>query len=322
MNRVYLKNLEEDMYQSYKVSLLAKGNLPLKFEDWKKEFIDRTKPITQDKEIISETRKEIEFYTYEQAAELLHKAIGTIKSYISNNQHGLILLETNKLDKESVDILVAKNDLQHKEWELKQKYEEYVLALFKNNKMPLEFDEWLTYQGKDIDLCQIAKDIDLEMYISFENALNILCITESTLRAYIRNEVFNTLIKGFSGFLLKSDVVDYRKNLSVAIEKKNIEKKKEKEKEERLASIEEKLKNCFVGGYIQCNNAFVKESYITQIVPVHNEIRIMHDNELTTPSFLCDEKGTVIKLKDNLETREMAMYLLKIIEKKKEKRLW
>ncbi len=319
MNKVFLKNLEEDMYQNYKVSSFAEGKTPLCFEDWKKEFINNTStPVKQNKEIATETK--MEFYTYEQAAELLHKAIATVKSYVSNNQHGLKLLGPNKLDKESVDILVAKNEQSHKEWELKQKYENYVLELFKNNKRPLEINDWLSYQDKITDFEH--KNIDLEMYISFENALDILSISESTLRAYIRNGVFNTLIKGFSGFLLKSDVVNYKTNISLAIEKKNIEKKLEKQEEQRVALIEEKLRNCFIGGYLQCTNAFVKEANVTHIVPVHNEIMIMHDNELSIPSYLCDELGNVIKLKNNQETREIVIYLLKIIEKKKEKRLW
>lgn len=318
-NKIYLKNLEQDMYQEYKVSLFAKGKIPLSFEDWKKDFLACNSKDTEINKKETSIKTEKNFYTYKEAAEVLNKTVSTIKNYIRNNEHGLILLEKDKLDKKSVNELAIRNDLSHREWTLREKYSNYVLDLFKISKHPLEYEKWLNIdEDKRNDYQkEFHKNIDLEFYISFEDALNILGLAETTVKAYIRNGVFTSLIQGYSGFLLKESVINYRKNLSIALEEKNKEKENQKEKEKRQELLEEKLKNCFVGGYIQCNNAFIKETLVTHITPVCNEIRIIHNDELNSPSFLSDDFGEIIKFKDKEETRKMTIFILKIIERKK-----
>lgn len=317
--KVYLRGIEQDMYQEYETSLLKKGEIPLPFDDWKKDFLEGNSRNTKIN--IEETTIKLEknFYTYNEAAEVLNKTVSTIKNYIKNEEHGLILLEKNKLDKNSVNDLAIRNDLSHKEWALKEKYSNYVLDLFKISKLPLGYEKWLNINEDKRDNYQkeFHEDIDLELYISFKDTLNILGLAETTVKAYIRNGVFTPLIQGYSGFLLKESVINYRKNLSVALERKNKEKEDQKEKEKRQELLEEKLRNCFVGGYIQCNNAFIKETLVTHITPVHNEIRIIHNDELNSPSFLSDDFGEIIKFKDKEETRKMTIFILKIIERKK-----
>jgi hypothetical protein len=254
------------------------------------------------------------FYTYDEAAEILGLAVGTVKSYINYDEYGLVRISTNKLDKESVDKLAAKRLEETKNYDIQQNYENYVKTLFKEQKVPLSKDEWLN------NSTQLGREnkINLKEYITFEEAIEELKFTETTLKAYIRNGTIESLIPGFYDYLLKDSVINYHKNMQIERAKKQAEKEKKRLEEERLENLKNIVSNCFIGGYIQCNNAFVKETLVTHITPVHGQVRIFSKDELNDISFLSDADGNILNFKTSSEARQVIIYLLKQISIRKQ----
>ncbi|WP_152632569.1 hypothetical protein [Aliarcobacter butzleri] len=85
----------------------AKGKTLLDIKKWKKR-VKLTKQTNKRKKIALEQKKEVikDFYTYEKAAALLNRTVSIIKRWINDNEHEIVLLGNNRLEKSRIDTLV------------------------------------------------------------------------------------------------------------------------------------------------------------------------------------------------------------------------
>lgn len=323
MKKVYLKNLEEDMYNEYKISQFAKGKTPLDFEKWKEnELNSQNKPIKENiKENIALEQDKTEtikdFYTYEEAAALLNRTVSTIKRWIKDDEHEIVLLDNNRLEKLRIDTLVVEFQKREETQKLFEQYKEYALGAFKKIEEPYPFEEWrqnITSNTKG--------PIDLDKYISFDEALTIIGISAPTLQAYTRNGSFRVLNEDFYTYLSREDVVSYRKKTSEAIEKRSMEKMKARDKAENERKIKKLIEDCFIGGYIRCDSSFIKEDRVTRVLICHGNIiiRCREKDEMELPSLLADEEGNPLLFKNKEESSFAVSTLLRTFERYKQYR--
>lgn len=314
MKKIFLKNMAEDMYSSYKDSQISEGKIPLNFEDWERTVLKgkgEKREKTYDNSTVLNTTKN--FYTYEEAAVLLNKAASTIKLWIKEERHQLVLLEKDKIDKLSVDMLVLEFANFEQKYIIKENYEKYVKKSFLNKEEPYSYQEWIETQSDET-----KGPINFDKYMHFSDALNSLQITEPTLKTYIRNGSFKLLVDDIPDYLLKEDVLSYRAKASAENERRRLERLERKRLEEAENEIKNLLKDCFVGGYIRCNNSFVKEDRVTHITTFQEyNILIKSKDDLNTPSLLANDKREAILFESKAELNIAMNILLKYIEQSK-----
>lgn len=297
-----------ERYDIYKADCVENKKEPVSIDIYKEHS---SYPICHDHYFNKDTKKD--FYTYEEAAIVLKLAVVTVRAYAGQKEYKLERMATNCLSKESVDNLVKKRLNKIKESDINKNYRIYANGAFSNNKIPVSFDEWMSGNkklGNEID-------IDLEKYVSLEKSCEILKLSPSTLKAYVHNKQIESLVPDFNNFLLKDSVVDYHKNMQEARDERKAKREKKKQEEDRIEELQSKVSDCFIGGYIQANTSFIKESTITHISPVHNQIAIYSTEQLNGLMFLSDNNGEILSFKSNAETRETIIYLLKKIDREK-----
>lgn len=302
------------------------------------ENLDKSKTNIKDSEEIKPLKpiKNIDGYSLEETAKILNRSVATIKRYLElPNEYGLKLIDNELIDKASVENLVQRRKESGEKWSNTDIYRRYCKETFSNLKTPVTFEEYFTkgfVKGNE-------KLIDLNLYMSFDDVVSYLNLATFTVRAYINQQKkFRCLIDGFDDYVLKEDVIKYGSRTEICIKYSHCKKKlpythfkdksiticnscerkieNEKLEERKMEEMEyqktiKKYNSLYVGGYFICQNAFIKEDFVSHLIPLHGQIRVISTDSLNQPSFLADENGNIVTFKNHAICRGVLINLLK-----------